>query len=45
MQTDVKPKEVPDFSDRTGIWVFAEQRDGILSRVSMELLGKARLLA
>jgi len=45
IQTDVKPKEVPDFSDRTGIWVFAEQRDGILSRVSMELLGKARLLA
>jgi electron transfer flavoprotein alpha subunit len=43
--TDAKPKEVPDFRDRTGVWVFAEQRDGRLVRVSLELLGKARSLA
>jgi len=45
IQTDVKPRMIPDFSDRKGIWVFAEQRDGTLSRVSIELLGKAQLLA
>jgi electron transfer flavoprotein alpha subunit/NAD-dependent dihydropyrimidine dehydrogenase PreA subunit len=43
--TDVKPREIPDFSDRKGVWVFAEQRGGELHRVSMELLGKARGLA
>ena len=42
--TDREPREIPDFSDRKGIWVFAEQREGRLSRVSMELLGKAREL-
>jgi len=45
IQTDTKPKEIPDFSDRQGVWVFAEQRDGKLSRVSLELLGKAQELA
>ncbi|MCP4686953.1 MAG: electron transfer flavoprotein subunit alpha, partial [Desulfobacterales bacterium] len=43
--TDAEPKAIPDFSDRRGVWVFAEQRDGVLSRVSLELLGKARELA
>ncbi len=42
--TDAKPKEIPDFSDHRGIWVFAEQRDGQLNRVSLELLGKANQL-
>lgn len=43
--SDVEPKTIPDFSDREGVWVFAEQRSGNLSRVSVELLGKARQLA
>jgi electron transfer flavoprotein alpha subunit/NAD-dependent dihydropyrimidine dehydrogenase PreA subunit len=43
--TDAKPREVPDFSDRKGIWVLAEQRGGELHRVSLELLGKAQELA
>jgi electron transfer flavoprotein alpha subunit len=42
--TDAKPKEIPDFSDHQGIWIFAEQRDGQLNRVSLELLGKANQL-
>ena len=42
IQTDVQPRTVPDFSDRKGIWVFAEQRGGQLHQVSLELLGKAR---
>ncbi|HDM10415.1 MAG: electron transfer flavoprotein subunit alpha [Deltaproteobacteria bacterium] len=45
IKTDVKPKEIPDFSDRKGVWVFAEQRGGDLKRVSLELLGKAQELA
>jgi electron transfer flavoprotein alpha subunit/NAD-dependent dihydropyrimidine dehydrogenase PreA subunit len=45
IQTDMEPKAIPDFSDRKGVWVFAEQRDGKLSRVSLELLGKAQELA
>ena len=28
-----------------GVWVFAEQRDGELRNVSLELLGKGRELA
>jgi electron transfer flavoprotein alpha subunit len=39
------PEKFPDFSDRQGVWVFAEQRDGRLHPVSLELLGKARELA
>jgi electron transfer flavoprotein alpha subunit/NAD-dependent dihydropyrimidine dehydrogenase PreA subunit len=45
IQTDVEPKIIPDFSDRKGVWVFAEQSGGRLSRVSLELLGKAQELA
>jgi NAD-dependent dihydropyrimidine dehydrogenase PreA subunit len=39
--TDAKPKAIPDFGDRKGVWVFAEQREGELHSVSLELLGKA----
>jgi len=44
LQTDAKPREIPDFSDWKGVWVFAEQRDGRLNSVSLELLGKAQEL-
>ena len=43
--TDVEPRAIPDFSDRKGVWVFAEQRNGTLNRVSHELLGKAQALS
>ena len=43
--SDIEPRGVPDFSDRKGVWVFAEQREGRLTPVSMELLGKAQELA
>ncbi|MFC1862777.1 FAD-binding protein [Thermodesulfobacteriota bacterium] len=39
--TDSEPKVIPDFNDRSGVWVFAEQKDGRLKKVSLELLGKA----
>ncbi|MBU1902770.1 MAG: electron transfer flavoprotein subunit alpha [Proteobacteria bacterium] len=45
IQTDARPRAIPDFSDREGVWVFAEQRGGFLNRVSLELLGKAQELA
>lgn len=45
IESDIKPRAVPDFSDRQGVWVFAEQTDGKLARVSLELLGKAQDLA
>jgi len=44
LQTDAKPREIPDFSDRKGVWVFAEQREGQLNKVALELLGKAQEL-
>ncbi|MDD4310354.1 MAG: electron transfer flavoprotein subunit alpha [Candidatus Cloacimonetes bacterium] len=34
-----------DKSAYTGIWVFAEQKDGVIAPVSYELLGKGRELA
>jgi electron transfer flavoprotein alpha subunit/NAD-dependent dihydropyrimidine dehydrogenase PreA subunit len=43
--TDAKPRVVPDFSDYKGVWVFAEQREGELNRVSVELLGRAQGLS
>jgi electron transfer flavoprotein alpha subunit len=43
--TDAQPRTIPDFSDHTGVWVFAEQRGGELVRVTIELLGKAQALA
>ncbi|MFO7461579.1 MAG: FAD-binding protein [Desulfatiglandales bacterium] len=45
IHTDVAPRKIPDFTDRQGVWVFAEQRDGVLHPVSLELLGKAGELA
>ena len=43
--TDAESREIPDFTDRRGVWVFAEQRNGKLHPVSLELLGKAQELA
>lgn len=34
-----------DLTQYKGIWVFAEQQDGKLAKISLELLGKARDLA
>ncbi|AWI04165.1 electron transfer flavoprotein subunit alpha/FixB family protein [Clostridium drakei] len=34
-----------NIADYKGVWVFAEQRDGKLQKVSLELLGKGRELA
>ena len=34
-----------DISSYKGVWVFAEQRDGVIASVVFELLGKARELA
>ncbi|WP_446899100.1 electron transfer flavoprotein subunit alpha/FixB family protein [Clostridium sp. LBM24168] len=34
-----------NLADYKGVWVFAEQRDGELQKVALELLGKARELA
>ncbi|MBD3183246.1 4Fe-4S dicluster domain-containing protein [Candidatus Poribacteria bacterium] len=38
-------REDVDLSAYKGVWVFAEQRDGILMNVAMELLGVGRILA
>ena len=43
--TDVQPRTIPDFSERQGVWIVAEQQHGQLHPVSLELLGKARELA
>lgn len=43
--TDAEPRTIPDFSDRKGVWVFAEQREGKLRKTSLQLLGKAQELA
>ena len=45
ISSDAAPREIPDFSDRKGVWVYAEQREGKLHAVSLELLGKAGELA
>ena len=34
-----------NIDEYNGVWVFAEQREGILQKVSLELLGKGRSLA
>jgi len=44
IETDVVKQEV-DLSDYKGVWVFAEQRDGALNKVSLQLLGCGRGLA
>jgi electron transfer flavoprotein alpha subunit len=38
-------KQYVDLSSYKGIWVFAEQRYGVLKTVTLELLGKAKKLA
>lgn len=38
-------KEVKDLSAYKGVWVFAEQRDGCIMPVAIELLGEGRKLA
>lgn len=43
--SDITPRQVPDFSDHSGVWVFAEQTRGSLANVTLELLAKARDLA
>jgi len=45
IRSDVKEREIPDFSAYEGVWVFAEQREGAISRVTFELLGLGRSLA
>ena len=45
ISSDAASREIPDFSDRKGVWVYAEQREGKLHSVSLELLGKAGELA
>ncbi len=45
ISSDIKEKEIPDFSDRKGIWVFAEQADGIMAKVTKELLGLGQSLS
>jgi electron transfer flavoprotein alpha subunit len=42
---EIPTREIPDFSDRTGVWVMAEQRDGVLHDSAYELIGCARGLA
>ena len=42
--SDIIPRQVPDFSGHSGVWVFIEQTDGVLANVGLELLGKARKL-
>ncbi|HPV64503.1 MAG TPA: 4Fe-4S binding protein, partial [Candidatus Cloacimonas sp.] len=37
--------EAIDKSEYNGVWVFAEQRDGVIAPVVFELLGKGRELA
>jgi electron transfer flavoprotein alpha subunit/NAD-dependent dihydropyrimidine dehydrogenase PreA subunit len=43
--SDAAPREIPDFSHHQGVWVYAEQRDGVLTKVTFELLGIAQELA
>ncbi len=44
LQADIQPRTIPDFSSWKGIWVLAEQQQGRLADVGLELLGKAREL-
>lgn len=43
--SDAEERIVPGFDDRRGVWVFAEQRDGVINPVTFELLGIAQVLA
>ena len=31
-----------DKENHKGVWIFAEQREGVLQKISLELLGKGR---
>lgn len=42
---EIPTRELPDFADYSGVWVFAEQRDNVFHRSAFELLGCARQLA
>jgi len=42
---EIPARELPDFSDYRGVWVFAEQHDNVFHRSAFELLGCARYLA
>ena len=42
---EVIKEGVIDISQYSGVWTFAEQRDGKLTRVARQLVGKARQLA
>jgi len=41
----IPTREIPDFSDYRGVWVFVEQHNGAFHRSAYELLGCARTLA
>ncbi len=41
----IPTRQIPDFSDYQGVWVFVEQHDGAFHRSAYELLGCARTLA
>ncbi|MBI4772707.1 MAG: electron transfer flavoprotein subunit alpha [Deltaproteobacteria bacterium] len=43
--SDAEKRSIPDLSGHRGVWVFAEQQNGRLNRVGLELLGRARTLA
>ena len=34
-----------NLADYKGVWVFAEQREGVLQKVSLELLGEGKKIA
>ena len=38
-------ENIKDFSSYKNVWVFAEQRDGVITPVVIELLGEGRKLA
>lgn len=44
-ESDIKPPEGPYPGEYSGVWVFAEQRDGKVASVALELLGIGRKLA
>lgn len=44
-EADIKPPEGPYPGEYSGVWVFAEQRDGKVASVALELLGIGRKLA
>ena len=45
MRVDKAEKDTTHLKDYTNIWVFAEQKKGVVQGVAYELLGKARELA